>query len=102
MKEIKDVNSNLPVYSRASQEPKIGAEDTISQDIIVGNQFISKPVKQNQLADYLISKADFKEYEEMYKVVDFLNKNLKSEGMIFGLTKNNCSNTISIYKLGKI
>lgn len=62
----------------------------------------SESVKQNQLSDYLIAKKDFNEYQEMYKVVDFLNKNLKSEGIIFGLTKNNESNTISIYKIGKV
>jgi len=35
---------------------------------------------------------------ELYKVVDFLNKNLKDKKLIFGLTKNNEIMTISIYE----
>jgi hypothetical protein len=50
----------------------------------------------------LLAKKELKECEEMYKVVDFLNKNLKSEGLIFGLTKKDDINIISIYKTENI
>lgn len=45
----------------------------------------------------LIAIMEFKSYDEMYKVVDFLNKNLKKYGLIFGLTSKNGKDTISIY-----
>ncbi|MDI6709454.1 MAG: YpmA family protein [Thermoanaerobacterales bacterium] len=35
----------------------------------------------------LIATRSFAPYDEMYQVVDFLNKNLKNRGLIFGLTK---------------
>lgn len=35
---------------------------------------------------------------ELYKVVDFLNKNLKEKKIIFGLSKKNDKMTISIYE----
>lgn len=35
---------------------------------------------------------------ELYKVVDFLNKNLKEKKLIFGLNKKNDKMTISIYE----
>lgn len=48
----------------------------------------------------LISSKTFKPYEEMYKVVDYLNKNLKHKKVMFGLTKNSedGSMTITIYE----
>ena len=48
----------------------------------------------------LISVKTFKSYDEMYKVVDFLNKNLKDRKVIFGLTKDTQQGTmtISIYE----
>jgi hypothetical protein len=49
----------------------------------------------------LIGVKEFEENEDMYKIVDFLNKNLKEEGYIFGLTKKENKNTISIYKTEK-
>jgi hypothetical protein len=49
----------------------------------------------------LIGVKEFEENEDMYKIVDFLNKNLKEEGFIFGLTKKESKNTISIYKTEK-
>ena len=51
-----------------------------------------------QYKDQLLVKAKetFSSYEEMYRVVDFLNKNLKEKGVIFGLTKNLKDNTMSI------
>lgn len=36
---------------------------------------------------------------EMYKVVDFLNKNLKNYHLMFGLTKKDESMVISIYEI---
>ncbi|WP_434512598.1 YpmA family protein [Desulfitobacterium sp. AusDCA] len=36
---------------------------------------------------------------EMYKVVDFLNKNLKNYHLMFGLTKKDESMVISIYEV---
>lgn len=48
----------------------------------------------------LIAVRSFKSYEEMYKVVDFLNKTLKEKKVIFGLTKDSQKDTmtISIYE----
>jgi uncharacterized FlaG/YvyC family protein len=36
---------------------------------------------------------------ELYKVVDFLNKNLKDRGLTFGLTKKDDKMVISIYEV---
>ena len=36
---------------------------------------------------------------ELYKLVDFLNKNLKSKGVIFGLTKKREKMNITLYEL---
>jgi uncharacterized FlaG/YvyC family protein len=36
---------------------------------------------------------------ELYKVVDFLNKNLKDRGLTFGLTKKEEKMVISIYEV---
>lgn len=48
----------------------------------------------------LIAVKSFKSYDEMYKVVDFLNKTLKDKKIIFGLTKDTQKGTmtISIYE----
>ncbi len=35
---------------------------------------------------------------ELYKVVDFLNKNLKTKNLIFGLSKKGDKMVISIYE----
>jgi len=49
----------------------------------------------------LIAVKSFKTYDDMYKVVDFLNKNLKNKKVIFGLTKDHQKGTmtISIYEI---
>jgi hypothetical protein len=49
----------------------------------------------------LVAAKSFKTYDEMYKVVDFLNKILKDKKVIFGLTKDKNSDTmtISIYEI---
>ncbi len=36
---------------------------------------------------------------ELYKVIDFLNKNLKTYHLMFGLTKKEESMTISVYEV---
>lgn len=48
----------------------------------------------------LIATKTLKSYDEMYKVVDFLNKVLKDKNIIFGLTKDtkNETMTISVYE----
>ena len=46
----------------------------------------------------LISSKEFNYNEEMYKVIDFLNKNLSNLNIIFGLSEKNDKHTISIYK----
>jgi len=48
----------------------------------------------------LLAYKSFKMYEDMYKVIDFLNKNLKDKRIMFGLTKSSTDNkmTISIYE----
>ncbi|WP_334110459.1 YpmA family protein [Thermodesulfitimonas autotrophica] len=48
----------------------------------------------------LIATRSFKECEELYRVVDFLNKTLKEKRVLFGLTKDSAKGemTISIYE----
>lgn len=45
----------------------------------------------------IIGVMEFNEYEEMYKIVDFLNKSLKDRGLIFGLTRENGKDKLLIY-----
>jgi len=40
---------------------------------------------------------DLENNPELYKLVDFLNKNLKEKGLIFGLSKNCEKMKITIY-----
>lgn len=49
----------------------------------------------------LIAVKSFTEYSEMYRVVDFLNKSLKDRKLMFGLTKDRQtgSMTITIYEV---
>lgn len=42
------------------------------------------------------ASKQFDNYEEMYKVVDFLNKNLKDKGVMLGLTKDKDLNKLKI------
>lgn len=47
----------------------------------------------------LIAFKEFQPYSDMYKVVDFLNKNLKDKKLMFGLSKTETGNMlISIYE----
>ena len=39
--------------------------------------------KNNQIK--LIAHKDFKRRDDLYEIVDFLNKNLKDKGLMFGL-----------------
>jgi len=57
--------------------------------------------EQNKEKLELIASRSFKPYDEMYKVVDYLNKTLKSKKIMFGLTKNPADNslTITIYEI---
>lgn len=44
----------------------------------------------------LIAIKSFTSHEEMYKVVDFLNKSLKHKNLMFGMTRNSEENTVTI------
>lgn len=47
----------------------------------------------------LIGLQKVKVNSEIYKVVDFLNKNLKEHNLMFGLTKKEDTMTISVYEV---
>jgi hypothetical protein len=49
----------------------------------------------------LIATKTLNSYDEMYKIVDFLNKTLKHKKVMFGLSKNTTDNTmtISVYEI---
>lgn len=49
----------------------------------------------------LIATKTLKQHDEMYKIVDFLNKTLKHKKVMFGLTKNTeeSTMTISVYEI---
>lgn len=47
----------------------------------------------------LIATQRVQVYPDMYKVVDFLNKNLKEHHLMFGLTKKEENMVISIYEV---
>ncbi len=46
-----------------------------------------------------VAKKELSINDELYQLVDFLNRNLKDKDLIFGLTKSANSMTISIYKV---
>jgi hypothetical protein len=46
----------------------------------------------------LKSVLEVEENPELYKIVDFLNKNLKEKKLLFGLTKKSNKMAISIYE----
>jgi hypothetical protein len=46
-----------------------------------------------------IAKRDFEYSEEMYKLIDFLNKNLKSRDIVLGISKKNNKAFVTIYKI---
>ena len=49
----------------------------------------------------LIATKTLTTNDELYKIVDFLNKTLKEKKVMFGLTKNTTENTmtISVYEV---
>ncbi|MEL1135257.1 YpmA family protein [Desulfitobacterium sp. THU1] len=47
----------------------------------------------------LIGTQKLKINSELYKVVDFLNKNLKEHHLMFGLSKKEDTMTISVYEV---
>lgn len=47
----------------------------------------------------LIAIQKVKATPDLYKVVDFLNKNLKDHHLMFGLTKKEDTMTVSIYEV---
>ncbi|NMM62699.1 DUF4264 family protein [Clostridium sp. P21] len=46
----------------------------------------------------LIASKKFEYYAEMYKVVDFMNKNLSEYNIVLGITEKENKNIINIYK----
>ncbi len=56
-------------------------------------------MKQEQGKIELIATQKVEVNPEMYKVVDFLNKNLKSHNLMFGLKKKEESMIISVYEV---
>jgi hypothetical protein len=44
----------------------------------------------------LIAVKSFKNYDDMYKVVNFLNNTLKDKKIIFGLTRDSANGTVTI------
>ncbi|MDD2420538.1 MAG: YpmA family protein [Heliobacteriaceae bacterium] len=56
--------------------------------------------KQNSSAKLeVLSTKTLPANPDLYKVVDFLNKNLKHKNLMFGLSKNADTMTISIYEV---
>lgn len=58
----------------------------------------TKPSDQNGKLD-LVATQRFSANGELYKVVDFLNKNLKDHKLMFGLTKKEDKMVISVYEV---
>lgn len=46
-----------------------------------------------------VATINIKFNDEIYKIVDFLNKNLKHKNLIFGLTKDKDKMSIKIYEI---
>ena len=47
----------------------------------------------------LVCAQQFETYDNMYKIVDFLNRNLRGRHLMFGLSKERDMMTISIYEV---
>lgn len=47
----------------------------------------------------LMATLKLKNNEEFYRVVDFLNRNLRTHNLMFGLTKKDNELTFSIYEI---
>lgn len=55
--------------------------------------------QENQGKLELIATQKVQASPDLYKIVDFLNKNLKNHGLLFGLTKKEDTMTISVYEV---
>lgn len=58
----------------------------------------SQEEKETKLLPFAV--RSFPYYEDMYKIIDFLNKNIKEHGIILGLTKEKNDMVIKVYKIG--
>jgi len=47
----------------------------------------------------LVATLKLKKDDELYRLVDFLNRNLKSYNLMFGMTKKGEEMTFSIYEV---
>ncbi|NLO97585.1 MAG: YpmA family protein [Peptococcaceae bacterium] len=47
----------------------------------------------------LIASQRFNDDPQLYKIVDFLNRTLKSQNLLFGLTKSEDGMSITIYEV---
>ena len=47
----------------------------------------------------LMSTLKIKNNDEFYRVVDFLNRNLESYNLLFGMTKKDDEMTFSVYEV---
>jgi len=68
---------------------------------IFGKDLLLKGVEgimQNKEGLRLMAVKDFDQGEELYNVVDFLNKSLKDKNLIFGIRKSGDKHTITIYE----
>lgn len=52
---------------------------------------------ENEAKLVLIASKSFAYYNDMYKVIDFLNKNIKEKGIMLGLTKEKESDRLNIH-----
>lgn len=58
---------------------------------------------ESMLSHAVRAVLDIKNFPDLYKIVDFLNKNLKDRGLIFGLSqKDEETMRISIYEVGNM
>ena len=63
----------------------------------MGEQHVNPSEGQGKIE--LISSLRLGVNGELYKVVDFLNKNLKDRRLMFGLTKKDDKMVISVYEV---
>lgn len=55
---------------------------------------INSPKDESKLE--IIASRAFPYYEEMYQIIDFLNKNLKEKGVMLGLRKEKTTDRLNI------
>jgi len=56
-------------------------------------------VKEGKLE--LVATLKMENNDELYRLVDFLNRNLKSYNLMFGLTKKGEGMAVSLYETGE-